>query len=373
MAQPEEETSGMTSDEAYKAVAAILEYPDSQRLLDIIEYLMTPEQAEIATHLPGTAAEVAEKTEFSADAVQKELDTLVRKGIVYPRRDPGSFRLSFDTLMLHDTSLTAKDIDMVKDRKLFELWEDFSMEEEYPNLGKKYASFPEPPWRVVPAYKALEGLPDVSPSDDFRELLKLKGEGAISVIPCPCRLRKAGIDEQCGHSEDDKDWVCFQFGRGASYAVDRGAARPLTGEEAVALIDEIEDAGFIHTWTRGTNSDKTLHSCQCCQDCCVLYQALDVVGESVAKIWAKSAYEAVVDEAECDGCQDCVERCHFDAIEMFKPEASGKGRKKSKKLKARVDPEKCWGCGLCVFTCTEAKAMGFKQVRPTGDVPVPAS
>jgi ferredoxin len=334
---------------------------------------MTTEQAQIVVHLPATAPEVAEKTGFAADAIQKELDTLVVKGIVYPRRDPGSFRLAFDTLMLHDTTLTARGIDMVKDRKLFELWDDFSMNEEYVNLGKKYAAFPEPPWRVVPAYKALEGLPNVSPLDDFRELLKLKAEETISVIPCPCRLRKAGIKEPCDHSDEDKDWVCFQFGRGASYAVARGAARQLTAEEAVSLVDEVEDAGFIHTWTNGANSDKTLHSCQCCQDCCVLYQALDMVGESVGKIWAKSPYEAVVDEIECDGCQDCVERCHFDAIEMFKPNNYGKGRRNSKKLKARVDPVKCWGCGLCVPTCAEAKAMGFKQVRPAGHVPAPAS
>lgn len=362
----------MRSNDAFKAVAALLDYPGSQRLLAIIEYLMTAEQAQITTHLPATAAEAAEKTGFSEDIVQEALDTLVRKGVVYPRRDPGSFRLAFDALMLHDTTLTARDIDMVKDRKLFDLWEDFSMNEQYVNLGKKYAEFPQPPWRVVPAYKALEGLSNVSPSDDFRELLKLKAHETISVIPCPCRLRKAGIEEPCDHSEEDKHWVCFQFGRGAVYAIARGAAREVSAEEALSLVDKIEDEGFIHTWTNGTNSDKTMHSCQCCQDCCVLFQALEMVGESIGKVWAKSIYEAAVNETECEGCQDCVERCHFDAIEMFKPETSGKGRKKSKKLKARVDPEKCWGCGVCVLACTETKAMGFKQVRPADHVPAPA-
>ncbi|MCH8311223.1 MAG: molybdopterin-dependent oxidoreductase, partial [Chloroflexi bacterium] len=198
---------------------------------------MTAEQAQITTHLPATAAEAAEKTGFSEDIVQEALDTLVRKGVVYPRRDPGSFRLAFDALMLHDTTLTARDIDMVKDRKLFDLWEDFSMNEQYVNLGKKYAEFPQPPWRVVPAYKALEGLSNVSPSDDFRELLKLKAHETISVIPCPCRLRKAGIEEPCDHSEEDKHWVCFQFGRGAVYAIARGAAREVSAEEALSLID----------------------------------------------------------------------------------------------------------------------------------------
>jgi NAD-dependent dihydropyrimidine dehydrogenase PreA subunit len=63
-----------------------------------------------------------------------------------------------------------------------------------------------------------------------------------------------------------------------------------------------------------------------------------------------------------------VERCQFDAIEMVKPEPTQKG-KKSKKLKAEIISEKCWGCGVCVMACDEAKALGFKQVRPFDHVP----
>ena len=46
-----------------------------------------------------------------------------------------------------------------------------------------------------------------------------------------------------------------------------------------------------------------------------------------------------MDQDSCTGCQDCVERCFFNAIEMKKfPSA--------KKLKASVDREKCFGCGV---------------------------
>ncbi len=55
---------------------------------------------------------------------------------------------------------------------------------------------------------------------------------------------------------------------------------------------------------------------------------------------------------------------------MIKPEYVGKVQKKSKKkLKASVDPEKCWGCGVCIKACEETMALGFKQARPLQHIP----
>ena len=69
-----------------------------------------------------------------------------------------------------------------------------------------------------------------------------------------------------------------------------------------------------------------------------------------------SRYRARVDSDLCAGCQTCIERCFFGAIEMKKVPGS-------KKLKAFVDEEKCMGCGLCVLGC-EQKAMIFNLVKP---------
>lgn len=51
-----------------------------------------------------------------------------------------------------------------------------------------------------------------------------------------------------------------------------------------------------------------------------------------------------------------MENCPCSAIEMLK--APG-----SKKLKAFVDAEKCFGCGACVVACNEG-ALTLKLVRP---------
>ena len=42
----------------------------------------------------------------------------------------------------------------------------------------------------------------------------------------------------------------------------------------------------------------------------------------------------------------------------------------SKKLKALVLPEKCFGCGLCVITCP-TQAIKFQRVRPDMVIPDP--
>jgi len=92
---------------------------------------------------------------------------------------------------------------------------------------------------------------------------------------------------------------------------------------------------------------------------------MDMVGASLEKIWVKTRFIAQIDEDACIGCQICVDRCQFDAIDMVKPEGNGK----SKKLKAKVDPEACFGCGVCVLGCKEANAMTMKTVRPPDHIP----
>ncbi|UCG83987.1 MAG: 4Fe-4S binding protein, partial [Dehalococcoidia bacterium] len=124
---------------------------------------------------------------------------------------------------------------------------------------------------------------------------------------------------------------------------------------------KIEEDGLIHTWGNIAVMTGIPTSCQCCRDCCMTFVPLDMLNESISKAWEKSRYEAVVNLDDCTGCQDCVERCQFDSIEMVKPEGS-------KKYKAVVDPEKCWGCGVCVVRC-EPEALSLALVRPVEHIP----
>ncbi len=126
------------------------------------------------------------------------------------------------------------------------------------------------------------------------------------------------------------------------------------------LVDEIEEDGLVHNWRNDRAMSMTVF-CSCCIDCCMIWHPMDTRQGDIGKYWAKSRFQAQVDEELCSGCQTCIDRCMFGAIEMEKVPGS-------KKLKAVVDPEKCFGCGVCVLKCKKA-VLSMKIVRPPEHIP----
>lgn len=355
--------------DAYAVLLEKLSYPESPRLRKVLENLMTPNQAKMAAALPGTAAEVAEKTGFEAATIQEELDSLFFKGVVFVRGDFVTreyFRFARGTMQLHDATQATQKRDIVRDKEFYELWHDFCINEWYPDIGKQQAALPKAHTRIVPAYKSIKDLPDMQPYEDFREIMK--AQELIAIVPCACRYRTAAIGEPCECFDEEAGWACLQLGRAADYVIKRGSGIELSTEEALELVDRLEDDGLLHIWPNSSAMTGFHTSCQCCRDCCMSYVPMDMLDLPMDKVWEKSRYEAVVDQETCDGCQDCVERCHFDAIEMIKPEGAPKG-KKSKKLKAMIEPDKCWGCGVCVLVCNEVHSLTMKLVRPLEHIP----
>ena len=79
------------------------------------------------------------------------------------------------------------------------------------------------------------------------------------------------------------------------------------------------------------------------------------------QLYSPSRYLAVVDTNLCIGCQECVERCFFNAIEI-------RSTLDSKKKKAHVLEDYCMGCGSCVVGCKQ-NALTFELVRPPEHIP----
>jgi NAD-dependent dihydropyrimidine dehydrogenase PreA subunit len=235
------------------------------------------------------------------------------------------------------------------------------MNEWYYRRAEEIKNWESPHGRIVPAYKAIKDLPGVLPCENYPELLK--AQDLIAVTPCSCRYRLAAVGKPCAHyNKEDERWTCIQFGRGAEYAIKRGSGKKLSLGEALDLSDHIEDEGLMHVWTNDTNMTGIITSCQCCRDCCMSYVPLEMTNLPHTLRWAKSRYQAYTELAECTGCQVCIDRCPFDAIEM-------KRLPGEKKMKAVVDPEKCFGCAVCVTGC-KPKALKMKVVRPPEHIPV---
>ena len=66
----------MDANDAYAILAERLEFPGSTHLQRVLEYLMTPGQAQIATELPGSIDQVAEKMGIPREKVKEQLDQI---------------------------------------------------------------------------------------------------------------------------------------------------------------------------------------------------------------------------------------------------------------------------------------------------------
>jgi ferredoxin/coenzyme F420-reducing hydrogenase delta subunit len=67
-------------------------------------------------------------------------------------------------------------------------------------------------------------------------------------------------------------------------------------------------------------------------------------------LWTRPRVEArpaksVVNERACTGCEQCMLDCPFDAITMVQRTDGRDG------MVARVDPDRCVGCGICIGSC----------------------
>ena len=66
--------------------------------------------------------------------------------------------------------------------------------------------------------------------------------------------------------------------------------------------------------------------------------------------------EARIDTELCDGCQECMELCRYDAIDLVRVP-------KSKRLKAQVNPDRCCGCHLCAPNCPQ-QGIAMDRLKP---------
>jgi len=342
-------------DEIYKRLAVKLGYPDSEYLPKIYEYAATLRQARILEALnqpPGpalTAEQLAQKLGLDAEVIKKEMDDLFYKGLAFPRnfQDRREWRFGKSAMQLHDATLSGWRR-FSEPEKLYRLWHQYDENEGYRTYGKEYAAMTVALMRVIPAWESVADDPNLQPWEDWRQILKSKQ--LMSVVDCPCRLEVRA----CARPVE----VCIDFDRTAEYDIASGHGRKLSSEEALEILGKASRSGLVHT---AVNTAAVSLMCNCCNDCCIEFQTLKKCDIPLSQHYAQSRYEAKVGQDKCNGCQDCIDNCNFDAITMAKSAGS-------KKLKAQINPDMCYGCGCCFMVC-EQKAISMKCVRPVSHVP----
>jgi Pyruvate/2-oxoacid:ferredoxin oxidoreductase delta subunit len=308
---------------------------------------MDEEEAQLVASLPCPVAELAQKLDKKEEKVNEMLKGLFEKGVIFMTSK--GYQFARDVLQLHDATACDVRLDKIWGRELLDLWDDYLEAEWYTDWAKFVQTWKTPVWRVLPTRKGIAKGTKLLPSEDVEAILAKVTK--IALVHCSCQRVAAKCDSPVE--------VCLQINRAAEYAIIRGTGRELTRDEAMKIMDVAAEAGLIHSVYNISGVANVI--CNCCADCCVFYYPLtkyDVLDKGAAK----SRFQAEVDKAACKGCQTCVERCPFEALEMAKIPGE-------KKLKAQVIPEKCFGCGVCVVGC-ESETIKLIAVRPPEYIPV---
>jgi Pyruvate/2-oxoacid:ferredoxin oxidoreductase delta subunit len=329
--------------DVYVRLATKVNFPKSRFIRQVFSKLVTPEEGEMILALPATPAELAGQFNISESEAAAKIDEFVRKGVVMPLEKNGvlkHFPVN-NVIQVHDATIHAtlnRRYEPVQD-EIVPLWRKFR-ETEWLEIVRERDNYPETGGNVVPLVGSVKDTSQLLPHENLRTIVEQAP--IIGVNDCPCRW----LDVQEGNC-NKPTFVCLSLTPNAvKYMVDRGIGRQLTVEEAYQVLDLAAEAGLVPMPGGGTSPRNI---CFCCTDCCIIFRPAVKYGYVGPN---RSRFRARVDPALCDGCQDCLDRCQFNAIQMVKVPGS-------KRLKAVVDTEICYGCGACVLKCEpEALSLG---------------
>ena len=195
-------------------------------------------------------------------------------------------------------------------------------------------SNPYPGSRVLPIPEAaIEPVSIVLPYENAVDILKRAK--SISIRDCECRVTYRNCDKPLR--------TCLGLNEFSQELVDRGVAEEISFQEAKDVLSIANESGLVHQalysdWVRGEVFD----ICSCCPCCCTYLRTL--LRHGVKHRVAKSGFVAKVNEEKCIGCGNCVNRCVFQARII------GNG-------KVKVVEENCYGCGLCTTSCPTGAAV----------------
>jgi NAD-dependent dihydropyrimidine dehydrogenase PreA subunit len=327
----------MPVPEVFQEYSKRLGLPGSDTMVRILEILFDGEdKIRLMEALPGTVAELAERTGLPENQVQELAQSLFAQGAIVKKGD--GYRLFPAMIELRDGAVLATGVT----QEMFDLWHTI-LSDEMPKLLRMVDTKNiTAGLRTVAIEEAVEERSTVLDVDSARKIFE-QAE-VITVVPCACRLQasKTGQSHDCPAPDVG---VCMQTNKFARAALDRGVGEQISSEEALKRIAAAEQAGLVHMMRNNVKDD--MFMCNCCPCCCAGFGFFKAVGDPF--VFAPSRFRVAIDVDECNGCGVCEDRCHFDAIKV-----DGE---------AEIDLDKCFGCGNCVIQC-EPQALTLVEVRP---------
>jgi NAD-dependent dihydropyrimidine dehydrogenase PreA subunit len=190
----------------------------------------------------------------------------------------------------------------------------------------------------------LTGLETVVPYELARDVI-LKHPDHIVLLDCPCRSSRP---DPCLPLD-----VCLVIGEPfAGFIAEHHPtkSRWISRDEALDVLKAAGERGDVHhAFFKEAMLGRFYAICNCCACCCGAMQAR----RNGVPMLAPSGYLARVDPQRCAGCGTCAAACPFEAAAL----AAGT---------ACVYPARCMGCGVCAPRCPSG-AIVLDRAAHTGD------
>jgi ferredoxin len=314
---------------------------DDGRELKLLAKLFTPEEAELASQLTQsleTVEEIAARTGREKSEVRNQLKAMSRRGLIEAGRKDGElgFKSMPFVVGIYEMQLATLDAELAK------LFEDY-----FQGGFAKMLDIKPQVHRVIPVNETVRNSMEVRPFESAAEIVNAMQSWGVQ--DCICRKQKALLGQACEHPID----VCMVFHPLPNAFKDHPVIHALTHDEALGTLRRAAEAGLVHSVSN--SQEGVYYVCNCCTCSCGILRGMAELG--IANVVASSAFVNQVDEAICNGCEDCIKACQFNALSM-----DG--------LLAEVNTVRCTGCGVCVIKCSTG-ALGLVRRPETEIKPVP--
>ncbi len=300
--------------------------PDGAELR-ILEYLFTPEQADLASRLrltKETPEQIAARIGGDSQDLKKRLKEMTRAGLIDVGKAPvGGLGYGLLPFVVGIYEYQIGNIDA----QFAQLFEDY-YHQSFGTMTSVAPSF----HRVIPVVETVRNDMAVEPFESAADIID--HAKAWGVTDCICRIQKKLVGDPCDHPVD----VCMIFNQRPGAFDGNPVIKALTQEQAHATLRRAADAGLVHSVSN--SQDGYSYICNCCTCSCGILRGISEVG--AANVIARSAFVNTVDPELCAGCEICIEYCQFDALSL-RPEDQY----------LQINTTRCVGCGVCVPHCPE--------------------
>jgi ferredoxin len=339
------------SDQVYRELARKLDsippgFPTSESgvELELLSKIYTREEATIVAAMRliyEAAGDIAARAAMDSGEAYDILSGAARKGLVLTRIEEQERTFALKPQRGGLVGYSYEEILRHADAKAAELYLQWIEE----TRGGSLSDYPAAR-RVIAVEEAIPFNLAIHPYEQASEILATAK--SWGVIDCMCRARTRQAGQGCSYPLE----TCLFMSPEEGAYQDDELIRAISQEGALRILRESSTSGLVHTTANVGDYGPVI--CNCCPCCCPTLSG--VVEFNRPTVVAHSDFRTIVDETACDGCGDCIERCHFSALSL--PEGV-----------CVVDHARCMGCGHCAVACPLG-ALSLVR-RPEGETPPP--